>query len=96
MRSNFCFIATTKDNLLNKRAQSIVDAKTSFIPCVKGEKDGVLWELTYGFREERTNIRRFKHMNMGGVIIEESSEGLVEVLVIGRIGRNVDGEKCYV
>ena len=35
-------------------------------------------------------------MSMGGVMIEESGKGLVEVLVIGRIGRNMDGEKRYV
>lgn len=47
-----CVTATTEDKLLNNRAYSIVDAKTSFVPSVEGEKDGILRELSYVFRKE--------------------------------------------
>ena len=47
-----CFTATTKDNLLDDRAQPIVDTETSFVPCIKGEKDSILRELCYGLRKE--------------------------------------------
>ena len=32
-------------------------------------------------------------MSVGGVIVEESRKGLVEVLVIGGIGGNIGGQK---
>ena len=45
-------MASTEDKFPNHRAHSIVNAKTSFIPSIQGEEDGILRKLSYVFRKE--------------------------------------------
>ena len=87
--------ATGKDELFDNGAQSVVDAKTGFVPRIEGEKDGVVREPVYAFGKEGADVRGSEQMSMGGVMVEQPRKGLMKVLVMGRAGSQMDGEKCY-
>ena len=78
------FVPIGREDLVDSGAYSIVYSEACFIPGVKAEEEGVVWERIDALGERGADERGLKRGCMRSVEVEQLGEDLVEILACRR------------